>query len=206
MVALGAQTFNPSPVSVGATADNSFGTGIAAAGQDIGRAINSTRSSQARMDAFTKTSQELTLQKMGLENELLASQVRKSNQVGISPPMPVAGKQPQLVDGQSATNLSTVGGFPVKDDDITSKAETYPQHRQIRILGVPVKTNPHSADAQDIEDRYGDLVEEVAGVGNIGADALYTIYKWLQSKQRAARGRSDLGKLRNSADEYFERR
>ena len=91
LAALGAQTLAYTPVPIGDFLDNSLGTGIAAAGQDIGRAIDATRTSGERADAFTKTAQELQLKRMGLENELLASQIAKTRaQVG--PPMPAIGQ------------------------------------------------------------------------------------------------------------------
>ena len=105
LAALGAQTTSFSPVSVGATADNSMGTAFSAAGQDLSRAINATRSSGEKVDAFQKTVQQLTLQKMGLENELLASQVRKTNQAGVTPPLPSITDR-YLIPGQSGSGLT----------------------------------------------------------------------------------------------------
>ena len=207
LVALGAQTYNPSPISVGDIGRSSpLGDAIASSGQDLSRAFQATRSSQDKVDAFTKTTQELTIQKMGLENELLASQVRKANGAGLLPPMPVAGKQPQLVDGQSATNLVTVDGHPVKDEDIESKAEGYPSIRKQRILGIPLRANPYSSDAQDAENRYGEPGEWLQGIGNFGFDAYYTLKQVLNEMRRRRRAGTAFGDLRNSAEEYFERR
>lgn len=104
LAALGAQTTSFSPVSVGATADTSLGSSIANAGQDLSRAINATRSDGEKVDAFQKTVQALTLNKMGLENELLASQVRKANQTGPTPPLPSAIDR-YLIPGQSGSGL-----------------------------------------------------------------------------------------------------
>lgn len=177
LAALGASTFSPSPVSVGAVADNSFGSGIAAAGQNLGRAIDSTRSSKDKVDAFTASTQALTLQRMGLENEILASNLRTARQAGNSPPMPSGGRTPQLVDGQSATNTVTVSGAPVVDDPIKQQRDTIPATAIIRPAGIPLRTNKYTTDAQDIEDRYGDIVEEVGGIANLGADGLYTLYQ-----------------------------
>lgn len=192
LAALGAQLYNPSPVSVGSTStDSPLGSAIASSGQDIARALNATRSTQDKVDAFTKATQDLTLQKMGLENELLASQVRKANSAGVSPAFPVAGKQRQLVDGQANTDIVTVGGHPVKIEDIETKKDTFPAHETIRF-GVPIRTNPYFADAQHIEDRYGDVVEEISGVANLGADALYTLKRLIdERRERALRADSD---------------
>lgn len=197
LAALGAQTFNPSPVSVGAVADNSFGAGIASAGQNIGRAIDATRSSGDKVDAFTKATRDLTLQRMGLENEILASNLRTTMQAGRTPPMPLAGGTPQTIDGQSSTNRVTVGGYPVADDPIKQQFDTIPATAIIRPAGVPLKTNPYTTDAQDLEDRYGDVIEEVGGVANMGADGLYTLWQmykdkpWVRSLFRDTRTKMD---------------
>lgn len=90
LYALGASTHSYSPVSVGGSADTSLGQSMANAGQDLSRAINSTRTGPERNDAFTKTVQELTVQKMGLENELLGSQIAKLRQTA-NPPIPSPG-------------------------------------------------------------------------------------------------------------------
>lgn len=79
LYALGAQTTSFSPSVVGSSG---VGTALASAGQDIGRAVAAKYST----DEFTKTTQALTLQRMGLENDLLASQIRKINAPG-TPPM-----------------------------------------------------------------------------------------------------------------------
>ena len=86
---------------------SSMGAGIAAAGQDIGRALSATRSEDQRADAYTKTVQDLTIQKMGMENAILASSLSKINQAGGNPPMPSVARK-NLIDGQGNTPSSTV--------------------------------------------------------------------------------------------------
>lgn len=88
LAALGAQTTSFSPVQVGLQADHSMGNAVSSMGQDISRALQATRSESQRTDAFTKSVQDLTLQKMGLENQVLASQVAKANQPATPPPFP----------------------------------------------------------------------------------------------------------------------
>lgn len=99
--ALGAQTHSFSPVQVG-----SDFSGVAQAGQDIGRAIDSTRSPGAKLDAYTQTAQQLQLTRMGLENELLGSQIAKLRQGSPSPGIPTGGEK-YLIDGQTQTLSST---------------------------------------------------------------------------------------------------
>lgn len=95
LAALGAQTHSFSPVSVG-----SDYTGLAQAGQDLGRAIDATRTKPARLDAHTGEIQRLTVQRMGLENELLASKIAKVKQAGSPPPMPTGNPNADLIPGQ----------------------------------------------------------------------------------------------------------
>jgi len=100
LYALGANTTSYAPVAVGNTNPLS---GLADAGQDISRAVDVTRSASGKVDAFTKTSQALSLQRMGLENELLGAQLAKTRQES-NPPMPTAGDR-MLIDGQGNSPL-----------------------------------------------------------------------------------------------------
>lgn len=100
LAALGAQTTSFSPISVG----NPLGEGLASAGQDISRAVNATRTAPERADAYTKTVQDLNVRRMGLENELLASQIAKINQAGIPPAMPSEAAR-HMLEGQGNSPL-----------------------------------------------------------------------------------------------------
>lgn len=113
LVALGAQTSSystavgtPTTSATGAApySGASMGSGVAAMGQDIGRALQATRDEAQRTDAYTKTVQDLTIQKMGMENALLASQISKTSQVG--PPMPSSSRK-SMIDGQGNTPSSS---------------------------------------------------------------------------------------------------
>lgn len=121
LYALGASTstYSPSPTSIGTApiaADTSMGTAVSSMGQDISRALNSTRSQTQRDDAFTKTVQEMSLQKMGLENELLASQIQRLK-VQSNPPMPgLVGRAPGDLQ---------VAGMPIKKDPSTSDMQDF---------------------------------------------------------------------------------
>lgn len=132
LYALGANTVSYQPVSVGST-------DFANAGQNLGSAIDAMRTPREKTDAFEKTVQDLTLQKMGLENEVLASQLRMVNQPGRGPGMPVA----RSIDGQGQTNELTAGG------------------------GVTIQVNPVNSPAQDWENQYGEIGGELAGIGNL---------------------------------------
>lgn len=103
LYALGANTHSYSPITVGSSADMSMPNAVASMGQDIGRAVDATRSSSQKITAFQQTAQQLTLQKMGLENELLASQIARSRSMS-NPPMPSSGDR-YVLDGQSNSGL-----------------------------------------------------------------------------------------------------
>lgn len=78
-------------------ANHSMGNAVASMGQDISRALQATRTEDARVQAVNKTVEDLQVQRLGLENELLASQIRKTNLVG--PAMPDVSRA-RMVDGQ----------------------------------------------------------------------------------------------------------
>ncbi|UDN67888.1 DNA pilot protein [robinz microvirus RP_172] len=101
LAALGAQTTSYAPVSVGGP---SIASGVASAGQDISRAVDATRTSGQKLDAYGKTIQDLNVQRMGLENQLLSSQIAKVNQAGNPPPMPAATDR-YLLEGQANSGL-----------------------------------------------------------------------------------------------------
>lgn len=107
--ALGASTPSFSPVSTNFAADTSLPNAMAAAGQDIGRAINSTRSQDERIVAFTKAARALQLENMSLQNENLRTEIASktarlgANQSG--PPMPAPGDA-WLIPGQPPSGPS----------------------------------------------------------------------------------------------------
>lgn len=104
LYALGAQTFNPTPVSTGG---GDLGSGIAAAGQDIGRAVNAASGSGQRVQAYTEAANRLALKRADLENTLLAAQIAKINQPA-NPPAPQTLGSRYLVDGQGNAPLPTL--------------------------------------------------------------------------------------------------
>lgn len=141
--ALGAPTMSFAPSSVG---DTGMAAALSGMGQDIGRAVDVTRTGQERMDATVKA---LTLKRMGLENDLLAAQIANITQGGSRPNFP-GGEL--LIAGQ--------GDLPVVD--------VKPPQRTSYLVdqqGVVHRTGP-ATDAQVAEDRYGDLVQEVYGISN----------------------------------------
>lgn len=143
LYALGAQTTSFSPVSVGATADTSLGSGVASAGQDLSRAITATAPKQTRVEAIA-TAQ--ALEKGQLENELLRSQIRKLNsQVG--PPMP------------TLADKNAIPGQPISVPGDT-KIEAAPA---LAVQGGRWGHHPGYSNSEDFEKRYGELSDWFAG-------------------------------------------
>lgn len=111
--ALGAPTFNPSPIG-----DGGAGGILASMGQDIGRSIDATQTEQERMNQrraelaavapYQKEVQALTTEKMRLENAILAK--RLTSGTG-NPPFP-SSTDPYWMDGQANSGLKTGSGRP----------------------------------------------------------------------------------------------
>lgn len=97
LYALGASTVQYSPQQVGGS-----DFGIAAAGQDLGRAVNAGLGLGQRNSAFRKATQSLSLQRMELENQLLQSKIATINQQN-QPPAPMG--ENFLIDGQAGAGL-----------------------------------------------------------------------------------------------------
>lgn len=141
--ALGAPTMSFAPSSVG---DTSMPTALAGMGQDIGRAVNATRTGQEKFDATVRA---LSVTKMGLENDLLSAQIAQINQGGRQPNFPGGAT---LVEGQ--------GDVP----EVRMVPPTQITHT--REPGGNVQRTQKMSDAEVYESRYGDLVQELYGVRN----------------------------------------
>lgn len=149
LYALGANTTSFSPVSVGAVADSSMPNAMAAMGQNLGRAVNATRTSSERQQAFSDAAAKLELEGKSLDNDIkrasLASAVRTATQAA-NPPMP----------------------------GVVPEASKYEDRPRLISGGVPLRTDPGSANAEDFEKRYGDIAQEIAGAANMYRDYLLT--------------------------------
>lgn len=143
LYAMGASGYSASPSYVG---DTSLPSAMASAGQDISRAIDATRDPASRVGAFTKTMQDLQLTRMGLENELLASQIAKVRQAGHPPGIP-------SLDGVTPPGAATA----------------------TKMGGLTVQPDTGWSDAQDIQNRYGEPAEWLYFPFVAGADAIRNI-------------------------------
>lgn len=153
LYALGAPTTSFSPISIGSVGASGMGQAVANMGQDLSRAIDATRKPDEKAAAYNSTVAALNVQRLGLENELLASQIAKLNQAGGGP------------------------AFPLSSSDIAGNPRTGRM-----AAGVTYGTNPSISDAQIWENRYGDseLFQTLIGMGVAGADIWQNLPSWRQ--------------------------
>lgn len=112
---------------------DTLGPALAAAGQDVGRAMMATYTQGQRDEAFEQSVRDVTLQNYTLRNELLMSQIAKLK-ANPNPPFPM-----------------------VPEDD---KPEPRPQLRS--HLGK-WNTDPTVSNAESFETRYGELSDWIMG-------------------------------------------
>lgn len=113
--------------------------GVSSMGQNIAQAVDRTRTVPEKIDAYTAATQNLTLERMGLENQLLRAQIGAAS----SPPMP-SGDYP--MPGQPGSGTADVV-MPMP----------------FGIPGLPV-ANPDMA--QKGQDHFGDVMEQPFGLSN----------------------------------------
>ena len=124
LFALGASTHSFTPQSVG----DSMGDAVAQAGQNIGRAAQSAMTAGEREKAAALDA--LTLEKAGLENELLRTQIGQLKQSQVGPAMP---------DGSR--------GLAGEQGDVRKYSLAH---------GIPIHAVGADTPAQKMEDEYGD--------------------------------------------------
>lgn len=156
LYAMGAPASSFSPSFVGSTG---VAGGLADAGQDIGRAIDAGRTGSERADAYSKTVQDLQLTRLGLENELLAAQIRKVNQAGHPPSRPA-------IDGAV---IPDPGPNTARGADVSG--QTLP------VAGIEFKTQPW-ATAEEWERQYGDIGQNIYGTGKMLYDLGAALYNY----------------------------
>lgn len=153
LYALGGSTPTYTPVSANFAADTSLPNAMASAGQDIGRAINATRSSTERNNAFNETVQKLSVEKMGLENDLLRSQIARTSGAQSNPPMPIGDRY--LIPGQSGSGV-LVQDEPQKRVNV-DPAAPWSEPGAVSDIG-PVRTSQGLtlAPSKDVKERIED--------------------------------------------------
>lgn len=164
LYAMGAQTTTYQPTSVGGT-----DFGIPDAGQNIGRAIDSTRNAPAQEAALRLTAAQID--GVNLDNELkktqLASAVALANQNQTSLPSPFDQRQ---IPGQGNTPVISESGIPLMHD-----AKTPQFTSNLRLFGKDWAPNPGFSDAQSFEDRYGEMSDYTFGPAIAASDYFYNM-------------------------------
>lgn len=157
--ALGGSGASFSPVSANFQADTSLPNAMAAAGQDLGRAINKTRTEPQRLDAFTQTAQRLSLEKAGLENDLLRSEIASKTarlRQDAGPPFPAPGDNYQIPgQAQSGSLIKT------KPLEVTPGVPTSPQSEGGSITDVGyarTKSGYAPVPSKDVKERIEDQI------------------------------------------------
>lgn len=176
LFALGANTTSYQPTNVGGgAADFSF---LGDAGQNIGRAIDATRSTPA--SAMALQLGKIQLEGAQLDNDLkraqLASAIALNNQTGPHPGLPgLFTRNP--VPGQADSG--------VEDPTVTPAQHMLrqPQYTtNLRALGKDIMPNPNYSDAQSFEDRYGEMSDFIAGPIIAYKDWMHNMSPYLYKK------------------------
>lgn len=152
--ALGAPTTSYQSQPLG----DSLGPAISNAGQDIGRAVNSTSSPTQRMTAYSQAAQALQLERGALENELLKSQVARSRQTP-NPAIPSA-TQSWGVDGQGET--ANMDPAPIKEEAKRASWDPRnPHHESHAISDLGYARTPAGGwfpiPSKDVKERIEDI-------------------------------------------------
>lgn len=173
------------------------GEGIARGGQAIGNALSKS------LDTDGQALKALVLEKAGLENELLRTQITRSKVEAASTPAPLGPLSRYGIPGQSQTvELPHVPGTSIAHK-VSAPGWTPNLH-----VGVPYRTNPHFTDAQTIQDRYGELVESAYGAITVPADALYNLpyndVSYWKTNKRSFKGHAR--HFRDAYDDYRSNR
>lgn len=157
LFALGANTTSYQPTSVGGGAtDFSF---LGETGQNIGRAIDATRSTPA--SALALQASKIQIEGLQLDNDLKRTQLNSAlalnNQAGGHPGLPGPFTQ-SIVPGQADSGQYDPTLTPAQH------MMRQPQYTpNLRAFGKDIMPSPDFSDAQSFEDRYGEMSDFVAG-------------------------------------------
>lgn len=114
LVGLGAQTFNPSPISYdgGGQPSSNIGASVAAMGQGLGRAISATQTKGEKVQTAMEIAiQQAQLDKMKAETDVSRAQTASimARLPGAAPPFPSIGRT-GLLEGQGNGPAASVSG------------------------------------------------------------------------------------------------
>lgn len=162
LYAMGASVPTYSPVSTAFTPNTGFVDGLARMGQDISRAVHSTRTEQERHAAVLEG---LQIERAHLENDLLRSQIAKMNHSQVGPAMPSGGPLPSAaapLDGQGQAFEVVKPEVPATQGPVgNQEAGAFPEVRWARTGSGGMAPMPHNEVIQD------------ADIGNPSAIAWY---------------------------------
>lgn len=139
MYAMGAPSISPAVSVAGAPSGNPMGAALSAMGQDVTRAAMATKTLDEREQVFQNTVREMQLQRMALDNDLLASQVARLKQ----------GKNPAAPS-------------PTEEGDVVARINRDPkgpkERTRLVMGGEEIHTNPGTSDANEFTNRYGEFL------------------------------------------------
>lgn len=136
LYALGASSHSFSPVSIGSLPESNYSSTFGAMGQDLSRAVNATRTQDEREQAFTDTARSLELEGKKLDNDIKRAQIASSTaRLTQTPNPPLPAELPQ------------------KEPEGVSRLYS----------GGPLEADRGVSDAQEWENRYGELADWLIG-------------------------------------------
>lgn len=156
--ALGGPGASFSPVSASFTGDTSLPNALAATGQDVSRAISATRTETDKVDAFTRTARALSLEKAGLENDILRAELASKTgrlRQAAGPPFPAAA-DPYLIPGQTQSGL-----VQAKPLEVTPAPSNQPSSEGGAVSDVGyarTKTGWAPVPSKDVKERIEDQI------------------------------------------------
>lgn len=171
LFALGAQTTSFSPSSVGGGASDF--SALSSAGQNIGRAIDATRSTPA--SAMALELGKIQLEGARLDNDLKRTQLASA----VATNMPSHPGLPSLftrhqVDGQGDSGSTEATLTPAQH---MLRAPQYTTN--LKAFGKNIMPSPRVSDAQSYEDRYGEMADYLAGPGIAYQDWFHNVKPYL---------------------------
>lgn len=168
LYALGAQTTSFAPSSVGGGAsDFSF---LGQAGQNIGRAIDATRSTPA--SALALQLGKVQIEGAQLDNDLKRAQLASAIATNMPghPGLPGLFTQHQIPgqgDSGSSDPTLTPAQHMLRQPDYTTN---------LKAAGKDYMPAPGWSNAQAYEDRYGELSDYVMGPAILASDYMHNVY------------------------------
>lgn len=172
LYALGASTHSFSPVSVGAIPESGLAAGLADAGQNIGRAIDATRSNKDKAAARIS---ELSVERGELENQLLREQIRNMrSQTG--PGLPdllsaaASGQEGKSYGWHMSDKRGIAQGFlePPSVDEEGNRLITL---NDGHVMKLPANATPAEL-SEELLGEFGSFADQAAKAGMSGWDYL----------------------------------